>query len=430
MDGNLRLGSKADLLDCLELDKIQSTNTPVVTAKLFDGAAVVQMLNPGTAKTFQEYADTVFLPYVSNHLATAQRVDIVWDVYIKDSLKDATRQKRGKGIQRRVSPTTLLPQNWKDFLCVDENKTALFKFLAQQVTGLSTDNGKVIYATEGINVLTTMTNADLASLAPCSHEEADTRLFIHAGDAARKGHRKLCIRTVDTDVAVLVIAMFNQIDLDELWLAFGTKAHFRYIPIHDVNEINPVVCKSLLFFHAFTGCDTVSAFGGRGKKTAWNTWKVFPDVNKAFEDLLLMRDNISQSSMSLLEQFVVLLYDRTSDLVKVNDARKWLFTQRSRSMENIPPTQAALTQHIKRASYQAYCWNMAMCLVPELPNPEDWGWWKDDRGWHPLWTTLPEASESCRELVHCGCKKGCTMRCKCVKAALKCTLLCSCSGEC
>ena len=41
---------------------------------------------------------------------------------------------------------------------------------------------------------------------------------------------------------------------------------------------------------------------------------------------------------------------------------------------------------------------MAMSLVPELPNPKDWGWWKDDRGWHPLWTTLPEASESCREL--------------------------------
>ena len=148
------------------------------------------------------------------------------------------------------------------------------------------------------------------------------------------------------------------------------------------------------------------------------------------EDLLLMRDNISQSSMSMLEQFVVLLYNRTSDLVKVNDARKWLFTQRSRSLESIPPTQAALTQHTKRASYQAYCWNMAMSLVPQLPNPKDWGWWKDDRGWHPLWTTLPEASESCRELIHCGCKKGCTMRCKCVKAALKCTPLCSCSGEC
>ena len=147
-----------------------------------------------------------------------------------------------------------------------------------QVTGLSTDNGKVIYATEGINVLNTMTNADLASLAPCSHEEADTHLFIHAGDAACKGHRKLCIRTVDTDVAVLAIAILNQINVDELWLAFGTKAHFRYIPIHDVvNEINPVVCKSLLFFHVFTGCDTVSA---EEKRQPGIHGKCFPMLTK------------------------------------------------------------------------------------------------------------------------------------------------------
>ena len=73
------------------------------------------MLNPGTAKPFQEYADAVFLPYVSNQLVTAQKIDIVWDVYIKDGLKDVTRQKRGKGIQRRVSPTTLLPPKLERF---------------------------------------------------------------------------------------------------------------------------------------------------------------------------------------------------------------------------------------------------------------------------------------------------------------------------
>ena len=90
---------------------------------------------------------------------------------------------------------------------------------------------------------------------------------------------------------------------------------------------------------------------------------------------------------------------------KINDARKWLFTQRSRSLENIPPTQAALTQHIRRASYQAN-WNMAMTIAPEFPSPKDWGWWKDDSGWHPVWTTLSEAAETCHELIHCRSKKG------------------------
>ena len=148
---------------------------------------------------------------------------------------------------------------------------------------------------------------------------------------------------VDTDV-VLAIAKFNQIKPDELWLAFGTKSSFRYIPIHEiVGKMDPTTCKALPVFHAFTGCDT---FAGRGKKTAWSMWKVFPDVNKAFKHLLLMKDDISKSAMSLLERFVVLLYSRTCDIVSVNDARKWLFAQKSRSLENIPPTKEALRHRV------------------------------------------------------------------------------------
>ena len=232
----------------------------------------------------------------------------------------------------------------------------------------------MIYATNGKIFLST-NDVDVTKLSPCSHEEADTRLLLHARDAVQKGYRKLCIRTVDTDVVILAIAMFSQINPDELWLAFGIKLHFRYIPFHEiVRGLDPVMCKTLPVFHAFTGCDTVSAFGGRGEKTAWNVWKVFPDVTEALEDLMLMEDNISDLSLSSLERFVVLLYDWTSDLLTVNDARKQLFTQQSRSLENIPTTQAALKQHIKRASYQAHCWNMAIIQIPELPSPAEWGW--------------------------------------------------------
>ncbi len=59
LGGKLRLGMKADLLHCLQLKEIE-TNTPVVNAKFFDSAAVVQMLHPKTAKAFQDYADAVF----------------------------------------------------------------------------------------------------------------------------------------------------------------------------------------------------------------------------------------------------------------------------------------------------------------------------------------------------------------------------------
>ncbi len=132
-----------------------------------------------------------------------------------------------------------------------------------------------------------------------------------------------------------------------------------------------------------------------------------------------------------VERFVVLLYDRTSDILNVNDSRKHLFIQKARSLENFPPTQEALNQHTRRAIYQAYCWNRALLAQQELPNPADWGWKKENStGWEPRWTTLSEASQACYELIHCGCKKGCTRWCKCVKASLKRTALCHCGGEC
>ena len=42
-----------------------------------------------------------------------------------------------------------------------------------------------------------------------------------------------------------------------------------------------------------------------------------------------------------------------------------------------------------------------------------------------------EHEQACRELLKCGCKKGCSKgRCKCAKASLQCTALCHCGGSC
>jgi len=72
-------------------------------------------------------------------------------------------------------------------------------------------------------------------------------------------------------------------------------------------------------------------------------------VKDAFRELEDIPLEVSEESMSLLERFVVLMYDRTCDFMAVNDARKHLFAYKARTLENIPPTQAALVQHIKRA---------------------------------------------------------------------------------
>ena len=41
--------------------------------------------------------------------------------------------------------------------------------------------------------------------APCLHEDADTRIFVHATEAAKRPNKKISCCAVDTDVVVLVI---------------------------------------------------------------------------------------------------------------------------------------------------------------------------------------------------------------------------------
>lgn len=136
--------------------------------------------------------------------------------------------------------------------------------------------------------------------------------------------------------------------------------------------------------------------------------------------------------MVVLERFVVLLYDRTSEESEVDVAKKQLFCTKNRSIDAIPPTSAALLQHTKRAIYQGgYIWGQADNQIPELPSPKNWRWKHSEmQGWRPFWTVLPPAADGCGELLRCSCKKGCKGQCKCKKAALRCNDLCFCTGSC
>ena len=79
------------------------------------------------------YAEQVFIPYLIDQLRNSTRIDVVWDTYIADSLKESTREKRGKGLRRKVSSQTKLPGNWMDFLPDSTNKKELFAFLTSKV---------------------------------------------------------------------------------------------------------------------------------------------------------------------------------------------------------------------------------------------------------------------------------------------------------
>ena len=102
--------------------------------------------------------------------------------YTDDSLKSSTREKRGKGIRRRVASTNTVPSYWQEFLRVPENKSELFQYLATQAAeNLSTK--KEVFLTSNQNVLTCSIHQNVSGLSPSTQEEADSRMFLHVGDA-------------------------------------------------------------------------------------------------------------------------------------------------------------------------------------------------------------------------------------------------------
>ena len=101
---------------------------------ILDGAFVVQMLSSRTLSIFQDFSNIVFLPYIFG-LQCVRRLDIVWDVYLADSLKAGTKSKQGQDQRRKVLPLAPLPSTWKSFLKNDENKSDLFCFLSERKKG-------------------------------------------------------------------------------------------------------------------------------------------------------------------------------------------------------------------------------------------------------------------------------------------------------
>ena len=125
--GKLHLEKKSDLLEILVND-VHNEPPSFVDAKLLDGAAVVHLLPTANIVTFDEYADQIFLPHISKQLESCTRVDVVWDIYIPSSIKESTREKRGKGIWRKVAGKNKLPGKWADFLRDPTNNKSYLSF--------------------------------------------------------------------------------------------------------------------------------------------------------------------------------------------------------------------------------------------------------------------------------------------------------------
>jgi len=101
---------------------------------------------------------------------------------------------------------------------------------------------------------------------PENHEEAGTKLILHACESADRGYERVLVICRDTDVLVLLLHFMSVVNV---WMIAGTAKNQKCYPVHEVSQsLTQPVRDNLLNFHALTGCDTTSTFSGHGKKSS------------------------------------------------------------------------------------------------------------------------------------------------------------------
>lgn len=118
---------------------------------------------------------------------------------------------QSKGIRRDVASREQRIGNWDRFIVVEENKASLAHFLSTEMSQrYGTHPGCELVVSGGFREILKVWSSDASreSLQELSsdHEEEDTRIVLHARDAAVRGSRQVNMLCRDTDVHVLLLA--------------------------------------------------------------------------------------------------------------------------------------------------------------------------------------------------------------------------------
>ena len=121
---------------------------------------------------------------------------MVWGTYRTHSIKETAREKRGKGVCRKVEAQNKIPGKWQDFLHDPDNKKELFAFLTNEIEHCEFPTEKEVFITSGDTAVCRGSDYQLPN---CDHEETVTRMVFRLQDALENGHTTCFVYIVDTD---------------------------------------------------------------------------------------------------------------------------------------------------------------------------------------------------------------------------------------
>ena len=330
------------------------------------------------------------------------------DMYKAHSVKTLERIRRGTSQKLLVGgPKTKRPVDWKEFLKNNDNKKRFIEILLEvwssnQLASKFEDK-EVTLICEGkafkISCINSKVQKSIVPEIESDQEETDTRIILYCFQAKLDGFKNVVVRTPDSDIFFILLSYIHALDGITVYFETGKKNKKRLINITGLAEhYSDEYCKALLGLHAFTGCDSTSAFKGKGKVRA---------IKWALKDELILKAaaklgddwTLTDEIKTGLERLTCRLYgnQRVND---VNECRYLKMTSvccpddlnvinptKKFDTAFIPPPKTSLYEHCKRVNYEVGKWKRSHIKFPVIPSPfADNGWCQDsDNILQPVW---------------------------------------------
>ena len=152
-----------------------------------------------------------------------------------------------------------------------------------------------------------------------------------------------------------------------MFIKCSSQTRVKYLDVSRIVErIGASTCKSLSGFHAFTGCDTVSAFQVRGKVLVFRIMAQDQGFREVFQGL--GREwQLSNELYHDLHRFTCAMYCKNAGTNEVNKLRYRLFCVKKGDVDSnqLPPCDDSLRKHELRANYQAQVGNEVFNDAPK-----------------------------------------------------------------
>ena len=413
------------------------------TAYIIDVMSIIQGVNESQFRTFDDLGEVLFKKLINifmNSELDIETMVLVYDRYdLESSIKGQERQRRGDWITPDAPSHIIIGNrevpNYRHFLKSGKNKMALIHFLTKHVEARAIERlpeNKALIIVGGYpdgEVVRKITHKEGRYMKDLfsTHEEADTRMILHAIHVSY--FPRTIIRCDDTDVLVLLLYYQSRGELSkDVYMHTGHSGKFvsreRFIPVTKIAEaVGKEFCSVLPAAHAITGCDTTSSIFKLGKRTAYTILLKHEDTLKP---LTKFHSPDVDAGLEAARKLVLLMYEKGMKhkaCETLNELRFQMATSTDKSVSSLPPTDDAFTQHALRAKLQTIIWCTSHIAKPKALDPNNYGWMKSGRDLQCVTSVKESAPKELRDLTHLFCKDvNCTdaRKCPCKIAGLRC----------